>query len=58
VFESLGVTRVDDRLMLTVRVVVGMDDNVSLEAEPDPSDGMLAHPQFGLVTAAAERLAR
>jgi hypothetical protein len=45
VFESLGVTRVDDRLMLTVRVVVGMDDNVSLEA------------QFALVAAAAERLA-
>jgi hypothetical protein len=57
VFESLGVTRVDDRLMLTARVVVGMDDNVSLDAEPDPADGMQAHPQFGLVTAAAERLA-
>ena len=56
VFESLGVTRVDDRLMLTVRVVVGMDDNVSLEAEPDPADGMQAHPQFALVAAAAERL--
>jgi hypothetical protein len=58
VFESLGVTRVEDRLMLTARVVVGMDDNVSLDAEPDPADGMPAHPQFGLVTAAAERLGR
>ncbi len=57
VFESLGVTRVDDRLMLTVRANVGMDDNVSLEAEPDPADGMQPHPQFGLVAAAAERLA-
>ncbi len=57
VFESLGVTRVDDRLMLTVRAVVGMDDNVSLEADPDPADGMPAHPQFALVVAAAERLA-
>jgi hypothetical protein len=56
VFESLGVTRVDDRLMLTARVVVGMDDNVSLDPEPDPADGMPAHPQFGLVTAAAQRL--
>ena len=56
VFESLGITRVGDRLMLTARVVVGMDDNVSLDAEPDPADGMQAHPQFGLVTAAAERL--
>ena len=57
VFESLGLTRVGDRLMLTARVVVGMDDNVSLDPEPDPADGMPAHPQFGLVTAAAERLA-
>lgn len=56
VFESLGVTRVEDRLMLTARVVVGMDDNVSLDPEPDPDDGMPAHPQFGLVAAAAERL--
>ena len=56
VFESLGVTRVDDRLMLTARVVVGMDDNVSLDADPDPADGMPPHPQFGLVSAAAERL--
>ena len=56
VFESLGVTRVKDRLMLTTRVVVGMDDNVSLDPDPDPADGMPAHPQFGLVTAAAERL--
>ena len=56
-FESLGVTRVDDRLMLTVEVVRGMDDNVSLQPGGDPDNGMPEHPQFGLVRAAAERLA-
>ncbi|SDS20837.1 hypothetical protein SAMN04488543_1281 [Friedmanniella luteola] len=56
-FESLGVTRVDDRLMLTVEVVVGMDDNVSLQPGGDPAGGQPEHPQFGLVRAAAERLA-
>jgi hypothetical protein len=57
IFESLGVTRVADRVMLTVDVVVGMDDNVSLEPGGDPANGMPEHPQFGLVRAAAERLA-
>ena len=56
-FESLGVTRVEDRLMLTVEVVRGMDDNVSLRPGGDPVSGMPEHPQFGLVRAAAERLA-
>lgn len=56
-FESLGVTRVGDRLMLTVEVVRGMDDNVSLQAGGDPGTEQPEHPQFGLVRAAAERLA-
>jgi hypothetical protein len=57
VFETLGTTRVADRLMLSVEVVVGMDDNVSLQAGGDPENGLPEHPQFGLVRAAAERLA-
>jgi hypothetical protein len=38
-------------------VVVGQDDNVSLQAGGDPVNGLPEHPQFGLVRAAAERLA-
>lgn len=57
VFESLGVTRVGDRLMLTVRLVSSTEDYVSLEGEAGAVDGMPVHPQYGLVRAAAERLA-
>ena len=55
-FESVGVARVGDRIGLTVSLVYGQDYNVSLDPAGDPDTELPAHPQFGLVTAAAERL--
>ncbi|MFP5282746.1 MAG: hypothetical protein ACLGIF_04775 [Actinomycetes bacterium] len=57
-FESTGVTRVHDRLMITVSLVYGQDYNVSLDPDGDRQTGLPAHPQFALMTAAADRLAR
>ena len=44
-------------MALTVSLVYGQDYNVSLDPAGDPDTELPAHPQFGLVTAAAERLA-
>jgi hypothetical protein len=35
-FESIGLTRVGDRLMITVSMVYGQDHNVSLDPRGDP----------------------
>ena len=56
-FESIGLTRVGDRLMITVSVVYGQDYNVSLDPAGDPETGLPPHPQFALIKAAAVRLA-
>ncbi len=56
-FESVGITRVRDRLMITVSVVYGQDYNVSLKPQGDPETGLGPHPQFALIKAAAKRLA-
>jgi hypothetical protein len=55
-FESIGLTRVDDRLAVTVWLVYGQDYNVSLDPKGDPDTGLPAHPQFGLLKAAAQHL--
>lgn len=57
-FESVGLTVVDDRLMVTVALVYGQDNNVSTNQAGDPTTELPPHPQFGLVIAAARRLAR
>ena len=51
-WESVGLTLVEDRLMVTVYLHYGEDFNVSL----DQSEGDLQHPQLALVESAAERL--
>lgn len=58
VFESLGLTRVADRLMITVTVTSGMDHNRAYDPSGDPANGLSAHEQYALITAAAGRLAR
>ena len=55
-FESIGLARVGDRLMITVSVVYGQDYNVSLDPDGDAETGLPAHPQFALLKAAAKRL--
>ena len=51
-WESVGLTLVQDRLMVTVYLHYGEDFSVSL----DQSEGDLQHPQLALVESAAERL--
>lgn len=51
-WESVGLTVVKDRLMVTVYLHYGEDFNVSF----DESEGDLQHPQLALVESAAERL--
>ena len=52
-WESVGLTQVDDRLMVTVFLNYGMDFNVSL----DRSEGEMLHPQLILIESSAEKLA-
>lgn len=53
-WESAGVTRVQDRLMVTITLSWGMDPPGTL----DTSDGDFIHPQVTLVEESARRLAR
>jgi hypothetical protein len=55
-WESTGLTLVGDRLMVTVHVFYGSESSFVLDATT--TDGGFAHPQLGLVRAAAKRLAR
>jgi hypothetical protein len=58
-FESVGLALVDDRLAVTVSLVYGQDYNgVGYSEDGDPQNGLPPHPQYGLVKAAAGRLAR
>jgi hypothetical protein len=57
-FESVGLGLVGDRLAVTVSLVYGQDYIVAYEQEGDPDTGVPPHPQFGLVTAATDRLTR
>jgi hypothetical protein len=54
-WESTGLTTVGDRLMVTVHVFYGSESSFVLN--PNTTDGGFAHPQLGLVRAAAKRLA-
>jgi hypothetical protein len=55
-WESTGLTLVRDRLMVTVHVFYSSESSFVLDATT--TDGGFAHPQLGLVRAAAKRLAR
>lgn len=55
IFESTGITRVGDRVMLTVTVTSGRDEYVTLDREEASATRPL-HPQFALIRAAVERL--
>jgi len=56
-FETVGLTLVQDRLMVTVDLVYGMDKITSDQQGGDPDNGVPADRQFDLVKAAAQRLA-
>ena len=53
IWESVGLTVVGDRMMITVYVHWGMDWEVTIDA----AEGDLLHPQLGLCDAASARLA-
>ena len=53
-WESTGLTLVGDRLMVTVHLFYGSESSFVLN--PNATDGGFAHPQLGLVRAAAKRL--
>jgi hypothetical protein len=55
-FESVGLTRVQDRLMITVDLIYGQDANYSTDPGGDPASGLPPHPQFALIKSATERL--
>lgn len=57
-FESIGLTVVGDRMMITVYLVFGMDHNTTYGPTPDPSTGLPPHPLYAINAAAAERLER
>ncbi len=57
-FESVGLTRVEDRLMITIDLLYGNEKHYSLEQGGDSDSGLPEDPQFGLVQAAAQRLSR
>lgn len=56
-FEGVGVTQVDDRLMVTVNLAYGQDYDVAYQQEGDPETQLPPHVQFGLCVAATARLA-
>jgi hypothetical protein len=53
IWESVGLTVVGDRMMVTVFLHWGMDWEVTI----DSAEGDLLHPQVGLVDSASARLA-
>jgi hypothetical protein len=56
-FESIGLALVGDRLAVTVSLQYGQDYNIAYRPDGDPDTGLPPHPQFGLLVAAAHRLA-
>lgn len=56
-FETVGLTLVEDRLMVTVDLIYGMDKISSDQQGGDKDNGVPADRQFDLVEAAAKRLA-
>lgn len=57
-FESIGLTVVGDRMMITVHLAFGMDHNTTYAPTPDPSTGLPPHPLYAINAVAAERLER
>lgn len=55
-FESVGLTQVEDRVMVTVTVAYGMDLIRSYRPEDVAESGAPLHEQFALIRAAAQRL--
>jgi hypothetical protein len=55
-FESIGLTVLEDRMMITVHLFYTDESPYSVNVEDDEAG--FAHPQVGLVAAAAERLSR
>ena len=55
-FERVGLTRVENRLMVTVSVDWGIEYHYSDQPGGDQDTGFPADPQFALVQAAAKRL--
>ena len=53
-FESIGLTPVEDRLMITVHLLYTDESPYSITASEDEAG--FAHPQLELTRAAAERL--
>jgi hypothetical protein len=56
-FETVGLTSVEDRLMVIVDLLYGMDKITSDQQGGDPDNGVPADRQFALIEAAAKRLA-
>ena len=57
-FERVGLTRLGNRLMITVSLAWGIEHHYSDQPGGDQDTGFPADPQFALVQAAAKRLAR
>lgn len=57
-FETVGLTLVEDRLMVTVEIVYGNEKHTSYQQGGDPDTGIPEDVQFQLVEAAAKRLTR
>jgi hypothetical protein len=55
-FESIGLTVLEDRMMITVHVFYDDESPYSVNVEDDEAG--FAHPQLGLVAAAAKRLSQ
>jgi hypothetical protein len=53
-FESVGLTVLEDRMMITVHIFYNDESPYSLDVDDDEAG--FAHPQLGLVAAAAKRL--
>lgn len=57
-FETVGLTVVGDRLMVTVDLLYGNEKHTSYQQGGDPDSGLPEDIQFPLIKAAAKRLAR
>jgi hypothetical protein len=55
-FESIGLTVLEDRMMITVHIFYTDESPYSVNLEDDEAG--FAHPQLGLVAAAAKRLSQ
>ena len=55
-FETVGLLPVEDRLVIMVRVVRGMDDNTYFWGRT-PVEGLQKHPFYAMMSAAANKLA-